>query len=61
MLEIDAKMKFPSLEGKEVLVNELVEWMREKDISVHQAKALLKVTGRVLEEAWRTEESKVKV
>lgn len=61
MLEIDAKIRFPSLEGKKFLVNELVEWMREKDISVRQAKALLKITGRVIENAWSTEESKVKI
>ena len=51
-----------TLEGKaENLVNDLIDWMREKELSVLQANSLLTLTKTVIEEAWREEETRVKV
>ncbi len=68
MLEIDEKRAgnlpiLPSvLNGKaDVLVNELIVWIREKELSVLQASSLLTLTKTVIEEAWSAEQSKVKV
>lgn len=68
MLEIDEKRAgnlpiLPSvLDGKaDILVNELIAWMREKELSVRQASSLLSLTKTVIEEAWDAEQSKIKV
>ncbi len=68
MLEIDMKRAgnlpiLPSvLDGKaDILVNELVIWMRERELSVLQASSLLTLTKTVIEEAWSAEQSKIKV
>ena len=68
MLEIDEKRAgnlpiLPSvLDGKaDILVNELIAWMREKELSVLQASSLLTLTKTLIEEAWSTEQSKVKI
>ena len=68
MLEIDEKRAgnlpiLPSvLNGKaDVLVKELIVWIREKELSVLQASSLLTLTKTVIEEAWSAEQSKVKV
>lgn len=68
MLEIDRKRAgnlpiLPSvLDGKaDILVNELVIWMRERELSVLQASSLLTLTKTVIEEAWSAEQSKIKV
>lgn len=68
MLEIDEKRAgnlpiLPSvLDGKaDILVNELIAWIREKELSVRQANSLLSLTKTVIEEAWDAEQSKIKV
>ena len=47
-----------TLNGKEDLPFELVEWLRERNLSVRQSKDLLLVTKDLIEEAWRTEEDR---
>ncbi len=68
MLEINGKRagNLPVLphvlDGKaDILVNELIAWIREKELSVLQASSLLTLTKTVIEEAWSAEQSKIKV
>ncbi len=48
-----------SLVGKEHLSDVLIEWLRSQNLSVRQARDLLKDTEKMIENAWRTEESKI--
>lgn len=48
-----------SLAGLEDLPYELVEWLRERRLSVRQSKDLLAVTKDLIYEAWCTEEERI--
>lgn len=50
-----------SLIGKEHIIDELVDWLRNKELSVRQAEDLLGETKDFIEDAWRTEKEKVKL
>lgn len=50
-----------SLSDKEYLYQELIEWLRGKDLSVRQAMDLLEDTGALIRTAWHTEECNIKL
>lgn len=47
-----------SLCGKEDLCQELIDWLRSKNLSVRQSIDLLSNTKDLINAAWRTEKSK---
>lgn len=50
-----------SLCGKEYLYQELIDWLRSRELSVRQAMDLLLSTKDFISEAWRTEELNTKL
>lgn len=44
-----------SLRERPELLEELIEWMKNKELSVRQAEDLMSATKNLLEMAWRTE------
>lgn len=50
-----------SLCGKTHLYQELIEWLRDKELSVRQAQDLLSDTKNIIDAAWHTEELSTKL
>lgn len=48
------------LQGHEYLLEELVEWMKQKEVSVRLAVELFKAASEVADMAWCTEKGKVR-
>lgn len=62
-VNVDCKLpgvfgKNKSLYGKEHLCQELIDWLRSKNLSVRQSIDLLSNTKDLINAAWRTEKSK---
>lgn len=50
-----------SLVGHEYLYDELIIWLRSKELSVRQAQDLLTDTAGLIDDAWHTEAKRAKV
>ena len=50
-----------SLVGRENLYDELISWLRSKELSVCQAQDLLTDTAGLINDAWHTEAKRTKV
>lgn len=50
----------PSLEGREEVPYELLEWLKTKDVTVRQAMDIITVAGNLIDRAWHKEEGRVK-
>lgn len=50
----------PSLNDRPELVEELVGWLKDKEVSIRQAVGLLGVTKALIDESWRMEKDNVK-
>lgn len=60
-VDIDKRYMRPELFGREHLYNELISWLRSKELSVSHAKALLISTAGFIDNAWLTEAERTKV
>lgn len=62
-MEVDINKRYmhPALIECEDLYNELISWLRSKELSVCHAKMLLISTAGLINNAWDTEAERIKV